>query len=164
MSSESNSLCPSAVALDVDARDLSAALLAAAQLAGQTCRRDPASIYRALSRREQVGSTALGQAIAIPHARIDGISQRFTLFLRLRTPIDFGAPDGKLVNKLYVILVPTDGSTDDHLQFLARVASSLSDRPLRTRISEAADGAAVHRAFAAWESDADAAMAIAGHA
>lgn len=151
MSSAYTSLRPTVVDLEVDARDPRSALLVAAQCACRVSGRDPAPVSRALWRREQVGSTALGQGIAIPHARIDGLDRRLTLFLRLRSPLDFDAPDGKLVNQLYVILVPADDATDDHLEFLARVAAALSDGPLRSQIASAADPAAVQHAFAAWE-------------
>ncbi len=108
----------------------------------------PSPCFRALWRRELVGSTALGCGIAIPHARIDGIKAPTTLYLRAKWPIDFAAPDGKPVRHLLVIMVPTDGDTDAHLQLLAAVAQGLTERALRDRLTAANDEGAIRRAFA----------------
>jgi len=63
------SLVPQAVALDLDVQGKIALLRAAAQMLGQSCRIDVEPIFRALHRREQAGSTGIGEGLAIPHAR-----------------------------------------------------------------------------------------------
>ena len=143
-------LRPQEIVLDVDARSAAGVLEAAAAYLGRTHALDPALILRALSRREQVGSTGLGMGIAIPHARIEGIARPLTLFLCTRDPVEFGAPDGKPVSRFFVIMVPADGATDAHLQLLALVAQAFSDRGFREHLSAATTAAQVDDVFAQW--------------
>lgn len=143
-------LRPQEIVLDVDARSAAAVLETAAAYLGRAHALDAAPILRALSRREQVGSTGLGMGIAIPHARIDGIARPLTLFLRTRDPIEFGAPDGKPVSKFLVIMVPADGANDVHLQLLALVAQAFSDRGFREHLSAATTAAQVDDVFTQW--------------
>ena len=74
----------------------------------------------------------MGGGFAIPHARVHAIEQPLTLFMRLKRAIAFGAPDGCPVSQLLVILVPTEGSRDDHLALLAAVARLFSDADFRS--------------------------------
>src|SRR5512140_2385510 len=64
------------------------------------------AVYDALFAREKLGSTGLGQGIAIPHGRIKGLTEAVGGFLRLATPVQFDAPDGKPVTLVFVLLVP----------------------------------------------------------
>lgn len=130
-------MCPQEIVLDADIADRRRALETAASLIGRAHGLDPAPVFRALWRREQVGSTALGQGVAIPHARIEGITRPLTLFLRTRLAIAFDAPDEKPVSNILVIMVPADGDTDQHLQLLAGVAEAFSDRAFRARLAAA---------------------------
>jgi PTS system nitrogen regulatory IIA component len=91
----------------------------------------------------------MGGGFAIPHARVCDIEQPLTLFIRLKRAIPFGAPDGRPVPQLLVILVPTDGSRDDHLALLAAVARLFSDADFRSELDKSADVAAVAAAFRA---------------
>jgi nitrogen PTS system EIIA component len=143
-------LRPQEIVLDVDVQDRDRALATAAAYIGRAHGLDPAPIFRALLRREQVGSTALGQGVAIPHARIAGIARPLTLFMRTRLAIAFGAPDGKLVSNLLVIMVPADGAADDHLQLLAAFAEAFSDRAFRASLAASTTALEVDRAFAEW--------------
>jgi PTS system nitrogen regulatory IIA component len=142
-------LQPQEILLDVDVRDRSHALEVVAAAIGSGQGLDPAPVLRALWRREQAGSTALGEGFAIPHARIDGIARPLTLFMRTKLAIAFNAPDGKPVSRLLVIVVPTDGAKDDHLQLLALVAQLLSDRGFREQLDSASDAPAAAAAFEA---------------
>jgi nitrogen PTS system EIIA component len=142
-------LQPQEILLDVDVRDRSHALEVVAAAIGSAHGLDPAPVLRALLRREQAGSTALGEGFAIPHARIDGIARPLTLFMRTKLAIAFNAPDGKPVSRLLVIMVPTDGSKDDHLQLLALVAQLLSNRGFREQLDSAPDAPAAATAFEA---------------
>lgn len=142
-------LQPQDFLLEVDVRDRPQALQVAAAAIGRMHGLDPAPIFRALWRREQVGSTGLGGGFAIPHARISGIARPITLFMRTKLAIAFDAPDGKLVSDLLVIMVPADGAQDDHLQLLALVARLFSDRGFRTRLDTAPDTTAAAEAFRA---------------
>jgi len=141
---------PQKIILDAELRGRRHTLESAAAEIGRMHGLDPQPILRALWRREMVGSTALGCGVAIPHARIGGIERPMTLFMRSKWAIDFDAPDGKPVSNILVIMVPSDGDTDDHLQLLAMIAQMFSDGGFRSRIAAAASPAEAHAAFADW--------------
>jgi len=143
-------LCPQDIAIDVDVPDRRRALEMAAALIGRANGLDSAPIFRALWRREQVGSTALGHGVAIPHARISGINRPLTLFMRSRLAMEFDAPDGRLVANFLFIMVPADGDTESHLQLLASVAEAFSDRAFREHLGAATTTAEVAATFAEW--------------
>jgi PTS system nitrogen regulatory IIA component len=140
-------LQPQEIILDLPGRDREHVLEAAALAIGRTHGLQTTPIFDALWRREQAGSTALGEGFAIPHARIIGISRPLTLYLRTKSPVPFEASDGKPVSDLLVILVPSHGFRDDHLQLLALVARLFSDQRFRRQIHEASDAAVVSNAF-----------------
>jgi PTS system nitrogen regulatory IIA component len=94
-------------------------------------------IVAGLDTREALGSTALGQGVAIPHARLAGLKRAIAAFVRLRAAIPFDAPDGKPVSSLLVLLVP-EGATDAHLELLAQAASLFCDKAFRDRLSHCA--------------------------
>jgi PTS system nitrogen regulatory IIA component len=75
-------------------------------------------VVHGLSRREQAGSTGLGEGLALPHARIEGLDRIQVLYARLKSPIPFGAPDRKPVSDVLVLLVPYPAS-EEHLQLLS---------------------------------------------
>ncbi|HZV54607.1 MAG TPA: PTS IIA-like nitrogen regulatory protein PtsN [Rhodocyclaceae bacterium] len=108
-----------------------------------------ALVYDALFAREKLGSTGLGQGIAIPHGRIKGLKEAQGAFLRLATPVQFDAPDGKPVSSIFVLLVP-EAATEHHLQLLSELAQMFSDKAFRERLTAAPDATATHELFAAW--------------
>src|SRR5919109_1668712 len=71
-------------------------------------------VFDSLFARERLGSTGLGQGIAIPHGRIKGLKEALGAFIRLAQPIPFDAPDAQNVSLIFVLLVP-DRATDMHL-------------------------------------------------
>src|SRR5450755_1326464 len=75
-------------------------------------------VFDSLFARERLGSTGLGQGVAIPHGRIKGLREAVAAFVRLATPVPFDAPDGKPVNLMFVLLVP-EQATEQHLQILS---------------------------------------------
>ena len=109
-------------------------------------------VYDALFAREKLGSTGLGQGIAIPHGRIKGLKEAVGGFLRLATPVQFDAPDGKPVAMAFVLLVP-EAATELHLQILSVLAEMFSGRAFRELLVSAQDTAAVHLLFANWQPD-----------
>lgn len=106
-------------------------------------------VYDALFAREKLGSTGLGQGIAIPHGRIKGLKDVRAAFLRLATPVQFDAPDGKPVGYVFILLVP-EAATEHHLQLLSELAQMFSDKTFRERLAAAPDAAASHELFANW--------------
>jgi nitrogen PTS system EIIA component len=144
------SICPREIELAADVRDKHQALELAASLVHRAMGIDQEPVFRALARREQAGSTAIGCGIAIPHARISGVERPVTVFLRPSFPIPFDAPDGKPVSALLAILVPADDAVEAHLQLLAKVAEIFADRAFRMRIADAAGPTDIREAFAQW--------------
>jgi PTS system nitrogen regulatory IIA component len=86
-------------------------------------------IYEQLLMRERLGSTGIGQSVAIPHARIEGINSIQAAFLQLKTGVNYDAPDGQAVDLLMAVLVPngTAEQQAEHLQILAQLASLFSN-------------------------------------
>ncbi len=103
-------------------------------------------VFDSLFAREKLGSTGLGQGIAIPHGRIKGLKQAVGAFLRLATPVPFDSPDGRPVSMLFVLLVP-EQATEEHLQILSELAQRFADRGFRENLAAAADAAAVTALF-----------------
>lgn len=91
-------------------------------------------IFDSLFAREKLGSTGLGQGVAIPHGRVKGLKEATGVFIRLASPIPFDSPDGKPVNLLFVLLVP-EQATDLHLQVLSELAQLFSSRSLRDKMA-----------------------------
>lgn len=110
----------------------------------------PASeVFESLFSREKLGSTALGYGIAIPHGRIKHLNETACAFLRLKTPIDFDAPDGEPVDLVCILLAPA-AATDVHLQILGELAAMFSDEAFRADLRAAPDAATLHRLITEW--------------
>jgi PTS system nitrogen regulatory IIA component len=118
------------IVVDCDANDKSSALDVVAELFAGACSIPGDRIRASLAAREAMGSTGLGQGVAIPHGRIRGIKQAIGAVVRLARPVDFGAPDGRPVALLVALLVP-EKARQEHLEILSELAQMLSDRDLR---------------------------------
>jgi len=92
-----------------------------ANLAGGRLSADSAAIFASLNEREQLGSTGFGQGVAIPHGKIDGLSQIYCLFARLSEPVDYKAIDGRPVDLIFLLLSPPDAGAE-HLKALAAIS------------------------------------------
>ena len=110
-------------------------------------------VFDSLFARERLGSTGLGQGVAIPHGRIKGLKEARGAFLRLAQPVAFDAPEGNPVSLVFVLLVP-EKATEKHLQILSELAQMFSDKALREAMSRAADAGALYELIAAWQPDA----------
>src|SRR5688500_5022646 len=110
-------------------------------------------VFESLFARERLGSTGLGQGVAIPHGRIKGLKEALGAFLRLAQPVPFDAPDGNPVTLVFVLLVP-EKATEKHLQILSELAQMCSDKALREAMGHAADANALYGLIAAWQPDA----------
>ncbi|MBI3267759.1 MAG: PTS sugar transporter subunit IIA [Planctomycetes bacterium] len=84
----------------------------------------PREAVEALLKREKVGSTGLGQGVAVPHAKIDGLKSVLGAFGRSKVGIDFSAPDGELVHLVFMVLSPFDRA-DVHVDALRSIAESV---------------------------------------
>ena len=110
-------------------------------------------IFESLFARERLGSTGLGQGVAIPHGCIKGLKEALGAFVRLAQPVPFDAPDGKPVNLVFALLVP-EQATEKHLEILSELAQMFSDRRLRETMAGAPDAGALHQIISAWQPDA----------
>lgn len=107
-------------------------------------------VFDSLFAREKLGSTGLGQGIAIPHGRIKGLKEAVGAVVRTRQPIPFDAPDGQNVSIIFVLLVP-DRATDMHLQILSELAQMFSEKPFREQLLAAPSAAEIHRLITQWQ-------------
>src|SRR5580704_410384 len=111
----------------------------AAELTGQSER----GIFEILLQREKLGSTGVGNGIAIPHGKLPKLSKLFGLFARLDRPIDFEALDGQPVDLVFLLLAP-EGAGADHLKALARVARLLREPDTAKKLRESRDADAIY--------------------
>jgi PTS system nitrogen regulatory IIA component len=103
-----------------------------------------AAVFDALFSRERLGSTGLGDGIAVPHGRVKGLSHSVAAFFRLAKPVPFDAPDAQPVDQLLFLMAP-ESATQQHLDILAEVAERLSSETLRARLCVECDPVIVHR-------------------
>ena len=132
------------IALLVEPGGRDAVLDVAARLLADGSATHTASIAAGLREREQLGTTAIGHGIAIPHARTGAYDHARGAFLRLRDPVDFEAVDGQPVDLVFAMAVPRH-FTRQHLQVLSDLALRFSDAAFRAAIRDARDIAALRR-------------------
>jgi len=143
-------LLPAAhIRLDLDVTSKARLFEAAGALFAANAGLDAGAVASSLIAREKLGSTGLGQGIAIPHGRIRGLAEARGAFVRLKSPIPFDAPDGKPVAQVFVLLVP-EHATEKHLQLLSELAQMFSDKGFRERLAAAADPGRLHELFQHW--------------
>lgn len=90
-------------------------------------------IFQKLYEREKLGTTAFGNGIAIPHARIDNLSEAKIIILMLETAIDFDSSDGKKVDLIISLLAPNN-KNEIHIKILSKIAEMLDDEDYREKI------------------------------
>jgi PTS system nitrogen regulatory IIA component len=111
---------------------------------------DATEIFNRLLARERLGSTSLGDGVAIPHARMGGNQYTLAAFMRLEQGINFDAADQRPVDLFFALLVPEE-STETHLQLLAQLAEMFRDQKLCTRLREAKDPDILLEILREWE-------------
>jgi nitrogen PTS system EIIA component len=97
--------------------------------------------------REKLGSTGVGNGIAIPHGKLPKLGKLFGLFARLDRPIDFEALDGQQVDLIFLLLAPESAGAD-HLKALARVARLLRDADIAHKLRASRDAEALYAVLA----------------
>jgi PTS system nitrogen regulatory IIA component len=100
-------------------------------------------IFDVLLQRERLGSTGLGQGIAIPHGKFAGLKRIVGIFARLAEPIDFDAVDGDPVDVVFLLLAP-EGAGADHLKALARISRLLREGQAVEKLRASKDAAALY--------------------
>ncbi len=111
----------------------------AAKLSGQNER----AILEVLMQREKLGSTGVGNGVAIPHGKLPKLDRLFGMFVRLEKPIDFESLDGQPVDLIFLLLAPETAGAD-HLKALARVARLLRDPEVARKLRDSRDADALY--------------------
>jgi PTS system nitrogen regulatory IIA component len=96
----------------------------------------PAEVLEALLAREAVGSTGVGYGVAVPHARLKGLTRLRSVFVRLEQPVPFDAVDDRPVDLIFALFAPPEAS-GEHLRALARVSRVLRQADLREQLRQA---------------------------
>ena len=129
---------------DLKATDKTSALREVAQFLEQRgAIQDHNRLLQALLEREQLGSTGIGDNMAIPHAKSGEIDQIITVFGRSQAGIEFESLDRKPVHYLFLLLAPT-ASTGQHLKALAKIARLFKSSALREEILKAENSASIY--------------------
>ncbi|MDE2110883.1 MAG: PTS IIA-like nitrogen regulatory protein PtsN [Alphaproteobacteria bacterium] len=100
-------------------------------------------IYETLNERERLGTTGVGQGIAIPHGRLSDIEKIVGVFARLETPIEYEAVDNQPVDLVFMLLAP-EGAGADHLKALARVSRLLRNQAACEKLRAASNAEALY--------------------
>jgi nitrogen PTS system EIIA component len=140
-------LTPADTLIDLRADDKVALLETLAQHAAAPCKVAADRISAELLKREQLGSTGVGGGVAIPHARLAELKRPFGILARLRRAIDFEAVDGRPVDLVFMLLLPT-ASAGQHLTALASVSRKLRDAGVVAQLRSATVGSALYEAMA----------------
>nr|WP_325048651.1 PTS IIA-like nitrogen regulatory protein PtsN [Maricaulis maris] len=141
-------LIPNAgVSIDLGASSRKQALQAMSELAAGLTGQASRTIFDAVLQRERLGSTGVGQGVAIPHARLSGVDEVVGVFARLRTPVDFESIDGRPADLIFMLLAPENAGAE-HLKALARVSRLLRREDVRQRLRAAPNTDAVHAVLA----------------
>ena len=147
MSQITQLLAPENIVLDLDASSKKRVFEKAGLLFENNQGIARSAVFDSLFAREKLGSTGLGQGIAIPHGRIKGLKEASGAFLRLVAPVAFDSPDGKPVSLLFILLVP-EQATEQHLQILSELAERFSDRTCREALCNADSADTIRKIFA----------------
>jgi nitrogen PTS system EIIA component len=104
-----------------------------AEISAQRLGIDAAAVQSGLNEREQLGSTGFGHGVAIPHAKIEGLTQIYALFARLAEPLDYKAIDSRPVDLVFLLLSPP-GAGAEHLKALAAISRVTRDAATLERL------------------------------
>ena len=142
-------LPPSNVIVDLDVASKKRVFEQAGLLFENTFQIARNQVFDSLFAREKLGSTGLGQGVAIPHGRIKGLREAVAALVRMKEAIPFDAPDGQPVNIACILLVP-EKATDQHLQILSELAQMFSDKKFRESILNSNNADEIHQLISEW--------------
>jgi PTS system nitrogen regulatory IIA component len=131
-------LAPEAVLPSLKAQGKKQLLQELAERIASFCDVPERRIFETLIERERLGSTGMGQGIAIPHGRLAGLKKITGMFARLETPIAYDAVDNQPVDLVFLLLAP-EGAGADHLKALARVSRLLRNQQTCEKLRAAKD-------------------------
>jgi len=141
-------LQPENVIVDLIAPSKLKVLQIVSEKAGRALDLDEALIFQALQSREKLGSTGIGEGIAIPHTRMAGIEKPFSLLARLSKSVEFESIDDVPVDLVFVLLLPVNSATD-HLNTLACSARQLRAPEILRKLRQAKDARQLYAAITA---------------
>jgi PTS system nitrogen regulatory IIA component len=140
-------LVKDAVILDIQAREKDAVLQ---ELAGRLCEAEPEldsqGLLQVLVDREQLQSTGIGDGVAIPHGKMEGLSRLMASFARSPEGVDFSSIDGQKTHLFFLLVVP-EHSGGQHLKALARISRFFRDASFRKALEEAGTPEDIFRAI-----------------
>lgn len=136
-------LDPGAISLRVSAANKRQVLNVIADVAARALGVDAEAAFDGLMEREAASSTGVGQGVALPHARLPGLDRVRAVFVRLETPVAFGAVDDKPVDLLVALFAPPEANSQ-HLRALARVSRMMRQPELREQLRQARSADAIH--------------------
>ncbi len=122
------------------------ALHVVADVAAQALGMAEEKVLEALLEREALGSTGLGAGVAVPHARLEGVERVTAVFVRLDTPVAYGAVDDRPVDLLFALFAPPRAGAD-HLRALAAVSRALRSPEMREQLRQARTADAIRALF-----------------
>ena len=140
-------LQPANVVVDLRASDKEAILRELAGRAGTALHQEPQALLQALHEREALGSTGLGDGVAIPHIRVEGVNHSFGILARLKRPIEFDAIDGRPVDILFFLVLPQKAQGAVQLNALACAARRLRDEATAKSLRLAPNAEVAYRAI-----------------
>ena len=140
-------LVPDAVMASLKVQSKKQLLQEVSARAAQIIRIPERKIFETLTERERLGSTGVGQGIAIPHGRLSDITTIAGVFARLESPIDYDAVDKQPVDLVFMLLAP-EGAGADHLKALARIARLLRDQDVAKKLRASRDAQAIYSVLA----------------
>ena len=133
---------PGGVVADVAATSRKQALHALSELAQRTLTVPARPVLDAVTERERLGSTGVGDGVAIPHARTDLVDRVCGVFVRLKHPVDFDSVDGRPADLLFLLLAPEEAGAE-HLKALAQVSRLFRRQEIRRALRAAPDANAI---------------------
>ncbi len=125
----SDLLTPKSVTTRLKAANKKQALQDLAKRAAPLMGVDERTLFETLLERERLGSTGIGNGVAVPHGRLPGLSAPRGFFARLEKPVDFEAVDNRPVDLIFLLVTP-EGASGDHLKALALVSRRMRDRTI----------------------------------
>jgi len=140
------------ITLDLPVTSKKEALLSLCQLAALEVNLHESQIYAAIAEREALAPTGLGQGLAIPHAKIEGVDRVVGVLARLSQPVEYDAVDGKPVDVIFMLIAPADAGSD-HLRALAAASRFLRDPVISRLCRMAKTTAGLQRALTPGEID-----------
>lgn len=131
-------LSPEGVVAGLKPKDKKTLLTELSARAAQLCGLSDRRIFEVLNERERLGTTGVGQGIAIPHGRVADLDRIIGIFAHLDAPLAYEAVDNQPVDLVFMLLAP-EGAGADHLKALARVSRLLRNQAVCEKLRSTSD-------------------------